>query len=164
MANWWPNTLVFLASLSLLIFVFVTANSDFCGAVFESQLSKYTKLSYSTYYVLSSNLSRRKDKIILFPFLNRPCSVGHAIKTTVVGDEFEFQPKCIANGSCKSFNVHPSSSKANRRICELNNKTQQMKPKDFKPKKGSTYYGSVKVRLNRNTYEWLERVITNQGP
>ena len=68
------------------------------------------------------------------------------MKTATVDDEFECQLKCIANDSCKSFNVHPSSSKANRRICELNNKTRQMKPKDFKPKKGSTYYGSVKVR------------------
>ena len=34
-----------------------------------------------------------------------------------------------------------------------------MKPKDFKPKKGSTYYGSVKVRLRQYTYQWLNLVI-----
>ena len=60
--------------------------------------------------------------------------------------------------------VHPSSSKANRRICELNNKTRQMKPKDFKPKKGSTYYESVKVRLSQYTHLWLDLVINNWGP
>jgi len=66
------------------------------------------------------------------------------METSAVADEFERQLKCIGKSSCKYFNVHPSGSKANR-ICELNNKTRQMKPKDFKRKKGSSYYGSVKV-------------------
>ena len=94
-------------------------------------------------------MQRWNDSFSLF--LTDHALVGHAIKTAVVYDEFECQLKCIANDSCKSFNVHPSSSKANRRICELNNKTRQMKPKDLKPKKGSTYYGSVKVRLSQYT-------------
>ena len=32
-----------------------------------------------------------------------------------------------------------------KKLCELNNKARQMKPGDFKRKKGSTYYGSVQV-------------------
>ena len=65
--------------------------------------------------------------------------------TVVVTDEFECQLKCMGNNSCKSCNVHPGDSNGNR-ICELNNKTRQMKPGDLKLKKGSTYYGSVQVR------------------
>ena len=65
--------------------------------------------------------------------------------TVTVLDEFECQLKCIENKSCKSVNVHPDSNNAQRRICELNNKTREMKPGDFKWKKGSTYYGSVQV-------------------
>ncbi|XP_022800000.1 uncharacterized protein LOC111337884 isoform X2 [Stylophora pistillata] len=63
---------------------------------------------------------------------------------SVVVSEFECQLKCIGNNNCKSFNVHPSDGNASR-ICELNNKTRQMKPSDFKQKKGSTYYGSVQA-------------------
>ena len=65
--------------------------------------------------------------------------------TATVVDEFECQLKCIGNKSCKSFNVRTDSNNAKRRICELNNKTRQMKPKDFKWKRGSTYHGSVQV-------------------
>ena len=84
------------------------------------------------------------------------------IRTDDDEDEFEFQLKCIANDSCKSFYVHSSSSKANRRICELNNKTRQTKPKDFKPRKGSTYYGSVKVRLSKKgTSVWTLSLLIN---
>ena len=71
------------------------------------------------------------------------------METSAVADEFECQLKCIGNNSCKSFNVHPSGSNANL-ICELNNKTRQMKPKDFKQKIASNYYGSVKVRSKPN--------------
>ena len=44
----------------------------------------------------------------------------------------------------KSFNIHPGADDT-KRICELNNKTKQMKPADLKKKKGSIDYGSVKV-------------------
>ena len=71
--------------------------------------------------------------------------LGHAIDTVTVVDEFECQFKCIGNKSCKSFNVRIDGSNAKRRICELNNKTRQMKPGNFKWKKGCTYYGSVQV-------------------
>ena len=67
MANWWLNTLAFLASLSLLLFAFVVANSDFCGTVFESQSGKKTKDNRP---VMSFLLICPDDKIILFPFLN----------------------------------------------------------------------------------------------
>ncbi|KAL9957010.1 hypothetical protein ACROYT_G038587 [Oculina patagonica] len=70
--------------------------------------------------------------------------IGHDISKDVAIDEFECQLKCIGNNSCKSFNVHPSSDKS-KVVCELNNKTRQMKPGDFKWQKGSTYYGSVQV-------------------
>ena len=69
---------------------------------------------------------------------------GCVMTTTDVADEFECQLKCMGNNSCKSCNVHPGGNNANS-TCELNNKTRQMKPGDFKPKKGSTYFGSVQV-------------------
>ena len=43
----------------------------------------------------------------------------------------------MGNNSCKSINVHPGEGNE-KRSCELNNKTRQMK-------KGSTYYNSVQV-------------------
>ena len=54
--------------------------------------------------------------------------------TVAVFDESECQLKCIENNSCKSVNVHPDSNNAQRRICQLNNKSGQMitKPGDFK--------------------------------
>lgn len=67
------------------------------------------------------------------------------METITVADEFECQLKCLANNSCKSFNVHPDAGNNANRICELNNKTRKMKPGDFKQKKGSNYYGSVQV-------------------
>ena len=70
--------------------------------------------------------------------------MGHVIRTTVVVDEFECQLKCMGNNSCKSINVHPGEGNE-KRSCELNNKTRQMKPGHFKKKKGSTYYSSVQV-------------------
>ena len=70
--------------------------------------------------------------------------VGHMMAKTNVADEFECQLKCIENITCKSFNVHLGDEKTNG-ICELNNKTRQMKPDDFKFKRGSRYYGSVEV-------------------
>ena len=71
--------------------------------------------------------------------------VGQVINTTNVTDEFECQIKCIANNTCKSFNVHPPAAVKDKAICELNNKTRQMLPSQFKRKIGSNYYGSVKV-------------------
>ena len=70
--------------------------------------------------------------------------LDHVINKTDVADEFECQLKCMGNNSCKSFNVHRNGNNA-KKLCELNNKTRQMKPGDFKRKKGSTYYGSVQV-------------------
>ncbi|CAH3177767.1 unnamed protein product [Porites lobata] len=70
--------------------------------------------------------------------------VGHVMSTSTVADEFECHQKCLRNNSCKSFNVHPGADIA-KRLCELNNKTRKMKPDDFIKKKGSSYYGQVKV-------------------
>ena len=79
-------------------------------------------------------------------YLSDHALIGHAMLTTLVVDEFDCHFKCISK-SCKSFNVRPSDSNGNR-ICELNNETRQMKPSDFKQKKGSTYYASVQVGTN----------------
>ena len=70
--------------------------------------------------------------------------LDHVTNKTDVADEFECQLKCMGNNSCKSFNVHRNGNNA-KKLCELNNKTRQMRPGDFKRKKGSTYYGSVQV-------------------
>ena len=70
--------------------------------------------------------------------------LDHVINKTDVADEFECQLKCMGNKSCKSFNVHRNGNNA-KKLCELNNKTRQMKPGDFQRKKGSTYYGLVQV-------------------
>ena len=67
---------------------------------------------------------------------------GHDMEKAVVVDEYECQLKCIGNDSCKSLNVYSNGTK---RICELNNKTRQMKPDDFKWMKGLTYYGYVQA-------------------
>ncbi|XP_020618435.1 uncharacterized protein LOC110056322 [Orbicella faveolata] len=83
--------------------------------------------------------------IFIFFLLSDHALLGHAMDTVTVVDEFECQLKCIENKSCKSVNVHPDGNNAQRRICELNNKTRQMKQRDFKWKKGSTYYGSVQA-------------------
>ena len=85
------------------------------------------------------------DKIFLFFLLSDHALLGHAIDTVTVVDEFECQLNCTENNSCKSFNVHPDGNNAQRRICELNDKTRQMNPGDFKWKKGSTYYGYVQI-------------------
>ena len=71
--------------------------------------------------------------------------VGHNMSSVLVGDEFECQLKCIHTQPCKSFNVHFSSNQANKHVCELNNQTREMKPSDFKARKGSNYYGPVQV-------------------
>ena len=70
--------------------------------------------------------------------------VGHVMVSSVVGDEFECQHKCIENKTCKSFNIHPGADNT-KRIFELNNNTRQIKPADLKKKKGSIYYGSTKI-------------------
>ena len=67
------------------------------------------------------------------------------MSSVLVGDEFECQLKCIHTQPCKSFNVHFASSQANKRVCELNNQTREMKPSDFKARKGSNYYDPVQV-------------------
>ena len=71
--------------------------------------------------------------------------VGHVMSTSTLADEFECHQKCLRNNSCKSFNVHPGAD-ITKRVCELKNKTRKMKPDDFIKKKGSSYYGQVKVR------------------
>ncbi|XP_015751035.1 PREDICTED: protein jagged-2-like isoform X3 [Acropora digitifera] len=71
--------------------------------------------------------------------------VGHSMSSVLVGDELECQLKCIHTQPCKSFNVHFSSNQANKHVCELNNQTREMKPSDFKARKGSNYYGPVQV-------------------
>ena len=65
----------------------------------------------------------------------------HVINKADVADEFECQLKCMGNNSC---NTQREGNNA-KKLCELNNKARQMKPGDFKRKKGSTYYGSVQV-------------------
>ena len=76
--------------------------------------------------------------------------VGHVLETFVVVDEFECQQKCIANKSCKSFNVLLDAD-FTKRICQLNNKTRQMEPGDFMKTKASSYYGSIKVSVSKKT-------------
>ena len=56
------------------------------------------------------------------------------------------QLECIGNNGYKSFNVHRNGNNA-KMLCELNNITRQIKPGDFKRKKGSTCYGSIQVGL-----------------
>ena len=71
--------------------------------------------------------------------------VGHSMSSVLVGDEFECQLKCIHTQPCKSFNVLFSSGQVNKHVCELNSQTREMKPSDFKARKGSNYYGPVQV-------------------
>jgi len=85
------------------------------------------------------------DKRFTFLLFLDHALVGHVMKKVAVADEFECQMKCIGNQTCKSFNVHPGADHNTKRVCELNNKTRQMKPGDLKKKKGSNYYGSLKV-------------------
>ena len=81
-----------------------------------------------SFFELKENFSFHADHALL----------GHVMSTAVVADEFECQLKCMGNNSCKSCNVHPGGNNGNR-TCDLNNKTRQMKPGNFKWKKGSTY-------------------------
>ena len=75
--------------------------------------------------------------------------VGLNMSSVLVGDEFECQLICVHTQPCKSFNVHFSSSQANKHVCELKNQTREMRPSDFKARKGSNYYGPVQVWLSR---------------
>ena len=70
---------------------------------------------------------------------------GHVLHTAVVSDEFQCHLKCLGFSKCMSFNVHLAESGSSGRICQLNNETRETKPIDFKQKKGSRYYGPVKV-------------------
>ena len=85
-------------------------------------------------------------QILSFLVVSDRTLVGHVMKKVAVADEFECQMTRIGNQTCKSFNVHPGAENA-KRVCKLNTNTRQMKPDDFKKKKGSNYYGSVKVSL-----------------
>lgn len=105
-------------------------------------------MTENTYFDYLAHLFSYFHKIFGFyvSYLSDHALIGHAMLTTLVVDEFDCHFKCISK-SCKSFNVRPSDSNGNR-ICELNNETRQMKPSDFKQKKGSTYYASVQVGTN----------------
>ncbi|XP_068678359.1 uncharacterized protein [Montipora foliosa] len=70
---------------------------------------------------------------------------GHVLHTAVVSDEFQCHLTCRGSSKCKSFNIHPPESGGSGRICQLNNETRETKPSDFKKKKGSHYYGPVKI-------------------
>ena len=70
--------------------------------------------------------------------------VGHVMNTSTVANKFECHQKCIGNNNCKSFNVHPGVD-ITKRVCDLNNKTREMKPGDYIKKKGSSYFGHIKV-------------------
>ena len=127
--------------------LFALAKGDFCGSVFETQLGEL-KLKLNDQDLLDSQAlfyiySGEKASVHLFR-LSDHALAGHVVYTTVVVDEFECQLKCMGNNRCKSINVHPGDS-IGQRICELNNKTRQMKPKYFRKRKGSTYYSSAQV-------------------
>ena len=81
-------------------------------------------------------------------FLSDHVLVGHVMNASAVADEFECHQKCLRNNSCKSFNVHPGTDNT-KRVCELNNKTRQTTQDKFKKKKGSSYYGHVKVNAKQ---------------
>lgn len=92
-------------------------------------------------------LTHEQNWLSLFLLLDHVL-VGHVMSTAAVVDEYECQLKCIQNKSCKSFSIFPDGNNVKRQICELSNKTRQMKPGDFKWKNGYTYYGSVQVSEN----------------
>ena len=139
-----PTQLVFLFCMKFLKVWCVLANDEFCGRVFKTQVGKLKtrrgphELNLPYAFLSVHQLIGHK-----FLFAGHVL-VGHVTTKTDVLDEFECQLKCVANNSCKSFNVHPKGNHA-KYICELNNRTRQMKPGDFKQKKGSTYFGSVQV-------------------
>ncbi|XP_074623859.1 contactin-associated protein 1-like [Acropora palmata] len=80
--------------------------------------------------------------------------VGHNMSSVLVGDEFKCQLKCLQTQPCKSFNVHFASGQANKHVCELNSQTREMKPSDFKARKGSNYYGPVQVSCVDISHEY----------
>ena len=53
-------------------------------------------------------------------------------------------PKMYGKQLLKSYNFHPNDNDG-RLICEQNKKSRQMKPDNFKQKKGSTYFSSIQV-------------------
>ena len=95
--------------------------------------------------IATNNLHARTNPSDILVIVPDHALVGHSMSSVLVGDEFECQLKCIHAQPCKSFNVHFSSSQANKRVCELKNQTRETKPNDFKARKGSNYYGSVQV-------------------
>jgi len=122
-----------------------------------------TRLAFATFYVLLGVLLVKTNTDScgsVFETQVGHALVDHVVSTVVVVDEFECQLKCMGNSSCKSFNVHPGADNT-KRVCELNNKTRQMKPGDFQKKKGSTYYGSVKVSCVDLSHDQTEQ--TNGG-
>ena len=101
------------------------------------------------------NLHARTNPSGILVILPGHALVGHSMSSVLVGDEFECQLKCIHTQPCKSFNVHFSSNQANKHVCELNNQTREMKPSDFKARKGSNYYGPVQVSKQLSYISWL---------
>ena len=95
-------------------------------------------------YFLNINGSQITNSSIFQSLIPGHVLVGHVMNKSTVADEFECHLKCLRNNSCKESNVHAGAD-ITKGVCELNNKTQKMKPKDFRKKKGSSYYGPVKV-------------------
>ena len=114
----------------LLAILYVVANTDFCGSVFETQVGKP---NYRSAFLFPSVYI---NKTFIFSERLDYAMVGQVMSKAVVADEFECYLKCLGNNSCKSFNVHPDGNNA-KLLCELNNKTRPMKPGHFKRKKGS---------------------------
>ena len=97
-------------------------------------------------YFLNINGSQITNSSIFQSLIPDHALVGHVMNKSTVADEFECHQKCLRDKSRKSSNVHAGADTCiAKRVCELNNKTQKMKPDDFRKKKGSSNYGPVKV-------------------
>jgi len=133
------------------MFFYLTCSSPFhfnCQSVYIAKAAQKTwKFGISPADIFCLFSSRKVH--LLFP--SDHILLSYATGKAVVDDEFECQLKYIANNSCKSFNVH-SGGNNSKRVCELNSKSRQMKPDDFKWQKGSTYYGFVEASGMNNWY------------
>ena len=65
----------------------------------------------------------------------------------------------MGSDSCKSCNIHPRDGYVGR-ICELNNKTRQMKPRDFQLRKGSNYYGYTRVSFKDFVFQFIHCIAS----
>ena len=172
MAGFWLVQLTVVTLNILLVIVFVLANRDYCGSIFETQVGRYHNFWFCE--LLSLNKLLPGYFLCIFPMRIASCTfhsdhvlLGHVMDKAAVDNEFDCQLKCIANNSCKSFNVHSGGNNSNH-VCELNNKTRQMKPDNFKWLKGSTYYGSVEASYNfwsiLTINFWTYQVNRKSGP